>query len=144
MHAAARRDPRKAADIVSSSLTGRLAAKSAGSRKPTYCPRAKMNRSMRPIFGSGRGSQLFVLAVLSSAARSALASLIASSLAQKCMKVILGKHVAVDRRQGSARNTQMAAGSAEVARAARKSRSIDGTKYAVRAPGTVGMRTSRR
>src|SRR6516164_7573907 len=42
------------------------------------------------------------------------------------------------------RNTQIAAGSCDVARTATKSRSSSGTNNDVRAPGTVGTRASRR
>src|SRR6516165_4788557 len=41
-------------------------------------------------------------------------------------------------------NTQIAAGSCDVARTATKSRSSSGTNNDVRAPGTVGTRASRR
>src|SRR5215470_9021602 len=46
--------------------------------------------------------------------------------------------------QGAGRNTHIAAGPEEVARTARKRRSIDGSKWDVRAPETVGIRVVRR
>ena len=46
--------------------------------------------------------------------------------------------------QGDGRKTQIAAGSADVARTARRNWSRSGTKNDVRAPGTVGMRVIRR
>jgi len=42
--------------------------------------------------------------------------------------------------QGAGRNTHITAGPEEVARTARKRRSIDGSKWDVRAPETVGIR----
>ena len=48
------------------------------------------------------------------------------------------------RNQGVGRNTQMAAGCADLARTASSRRSISGTKSEVRAPETVGMRAIRR
>jgi hypothetical protein len=49
-----------------------------------------------------------------------------------------------DRLHEAGRNTQIAAGSCDVARTATNSRSISGTNNDVRAPDTVGTRPSRR
>ena len=50
----------------------------------------------------------------------------------------------LDRLHGVGSNTQIAAGSTDLARTATKSRSSSGTNSEVRAPGTVGTRESRR
>ena len=50
----------------------------------------------------------------------------------------------LDRLHGVGSNTQIAAGSTDLARTATKSRLSSGTNSEVRAPGTVGTRESRR
>src|SRR5262249_16925221 len=62
---------------------------------PSRCVSQASRRWKPERSNASRGDQLLVLAVLSSAARSPLASLIASSFAQKCMKISRGCSVSM-------------------------------------------------